>query len=139
MRLDKFLIGFLVFSLIITVGVLMISDVNTEYELNKTTDQFDDLSGVYNVSGEMYSLSQDMKEETLEADIEGSDQSWESTIKGGYSSLRLISNSFRLVAEVANALAETIGIPVFFVTTLMVVITILIVFSIVYLVFGSKG
>jgi len=132
MRLDNFLISILLFSLFIVVGVLIQTDVISEYDVNQTTDRFTD---VYRTSDDMYNLGQNMKNDTFESDIEGTDQSWESMTKGSYSAVRFIRDSFTIVGDIMDAIAKSIGIPVIFVTFTMIILTTLIVFAIIYLVF----
>ena len=136
MRLDAFIISVLVFSLFIVVGFTIWYDVNSEYEINASTSDYED---VYNVTGELYDTARDMQGKTLDAEVEGTDQSWESLVKGTYSSVRLITGSFRVVGGMINAVARRIGVPEIFVQVAMTILLVSIVFSIIYLIFRFKG
>ena len=132
MKPDSFLIGLVLFSLFIVAGTLILQDIITNYDLNVTTDEY---RGVYNITEDMYGLSQDMKEATIEGDLEGGDESWESMTKGSYSAVRMLRESFSLVGGIADAVAKEIGIPSIFIKSLMIILTIMIVFALIYLVF----
>jgi len=136
MRLDLFLIGLVLFSAVMVSAVLMITNVSSNYDVTVDTSDFDDS---YNISGSMYDLSQDMKNKSLEAETEGADESWESLVKGSYSTIRLISDSFVFVGDIAEATAKTLNIPPFLIKLLMTVLAISIIFAIIYLVFRFKG
>jgi len=136
MRLDSFIISLLIFSLFMVVGSMMWYDVISEYELNITTDEFGD---VYNITDEIYDITRDMQGNTIDADVEGEDQSWESLVKGTYSAIRLVRNSFTIVGGIMNAMAKQIGIPLIFVAAATTILLVSIIFSIIYLVFRFKG
>ena len=139
MKLDSFLISLLVFSVFVVGGSLIWGNMIDTYDLNTTTTSVGaNFSDVYNVIDDSYDISQDMKNHTLGAEIEGSDQSWESLVKGSYSAIRLIKNSFTLVGNIMDEIAMALGIPSFFIKAGLVAITISILFAIIYLVFGFK-
>ena len=121
MRLDGLIIGLLVFSLFIVVGFTCWFDVNTEYKLNNSEG---DYKKAYNVTYELYGISRGMEDETLKADTEGSDQSWESLIKGTYSSVRLIGRSFDLMGDIGDAIQDRLDIPRIFIDVAMAAILI---------------
>lgn len=135
MRFDHFLIGLLVFSIFIIGGTFIWGDISRNYDVNTTNDSGGSFSEVYNLTDEMYDLSVDFKNETLAAEIEGGDQSWESLIKGGYSALGLIPTSFKLVGNILNAISKELGIPRFFVDGAVIALIISIVFSVIYMLF----
>ena len=75
----------------------------------------------------------------IDADVEGADQSWESLVKGTYSAIRLVRNSFTIVGGIMNAMAREIGIPLIFVYSATTILLVSIIFSIIYLIFRFKG
>jgi hypothetical protein len=138
MRIDTFMVGLVFFSLFIVVGVLIIEDGISEYELNITTDEFSD---VYDTAGDMYDIGKGMKEDVLEGEIEGGDESWESMTKGGYGAISFFRNTFSIFGQILEAFAKQIGfgddseISNVFTLTFTIILTILGIFAIIYMVF----
>lgn len=127
--------AFVIFSIFILGGVVMINDMNDRYaDVNMSDDDFGE---VYNTMDEMMGTSEDAKENTLEGDITES-ESWESMTKGGFSSLRLLTGSFGLFTDIRNAIAEKIGIPEFITDGLFILFSLGIIFSIIYMIFRFK-
>lgn len=129
MKLDEFLIGFVVFSVFIVAGVFLIGGVNTTYNYNIDTDDF---NGTYDTIDDMYSLSQEMKGDTLDADIDDQ-ESWESMTKGSYSAVRLVKNTFALFGQIAEDIAGVLNVPPFFIKFAMTALTIAVIFGVIYL------
>lgn len=139
MELDKFLIGLLVFTAIIVGGTLIIADLNSNYEFAGTNISTDEFSTVYDTTDEIYNLSQDMKDSVIGTEVE-EDATEDSMFKGVYKTLRFVQNSFSLVGDIINAIAETIGIPSFFITLALAALAIAIVFALIYIIFRiAKG
>jgi len=136
MRFDQFLIGMVAFSLIMVGGTLFWQDMISEYNTNITTDEF---SNIYNVSNEMYDISEDMRDKTLDAETQGADESWESLVKGGYSAIRLVGGGFVLVGGFAAEIQKQLGIPPFIIDFGLIVLSILIISGIIFMVFRFKG
>ena len=134
LKIDSFIISILIFIFVITSAVLISQNNIDNYGLNYTTEEF---SEVYNKSNEMYEFSQDIKEKTLDAETEGSDQSWESLIKGSYSSVRLIGMSFTIVGDIVEAISATLGLPGYIIATFMTMVTVSLIFAIIYLIFKA--
>jgi len=131
MRLDYLMVSLVVFSVIVIAGVSMVNDMNTSYNLSMDTSDFED---TYDTIDEMYNISQDTKDKTLDSDISDTD-SWESMTKGSYSAIRMLSSTFELFGNILNEISIKLGIPSYFVMFALIVLTILIVMSIVYLIF----
>ena len=142
MQLDKFLIALLIFSAVVLTGVLMIGDINNSY--NKTNDNYSDtyFTNISNKSeailDSLYSVSLDMKDDTLGADVE-EDSTEDSMFKGSFSAIRLVKDSFGLVGNVMTVLEDAIGVPKMFIGLTMTAISILVIFSLIYLVFRFKS
>ncbi len=136
MRLDHFIYGTILFSLIVVGGTLMFEDMINTYDINETTDRFDD---VYNITGDLYDISQDMKNDTISGEVEGADQSWESLVKGAYSAITLVTGSFNLIGKIVDDVAEEIGVPPLFRKVAMTILLVAIIFAIIYLVFRFKN
>ena len=132
LSLDKFAIGFVIFSIFVVIGVTMIADINTNYETSIDTNNF---NSTYNVINQTYDLSQDIKDDTVDADI--SDQeSWQSMAKGSYSAVRLMTQTFNLIGAIMNDIAITLGISAVIVKFAITIISLAIFFAIIYLVMG---
>ena len=138
MRLDSFIIGILVFSVFMIGGGLVFDSVVGTYGLN-TTSNITGFSSAYDSINETYDLSQDVKDETLDAETSGEDESWESLVKGAYSGVRLVRNSFGLAYDMIHLIARQVGIPLFLVDAAIIALTVAILFAIIYLVFRFKG
>lgn len=141
MKLDAFIIGIAIFSFFIVGGSLVLNDVFDNYDVNASvTGEGSNFSSVYNTINETYELSQDIKEHTLEAELEGADESWESMVKGSYSGIRMVKNSFTLVGDILDEIAKVVGIPAWMIKFAITILTVSILFAIIYLVFRvGKG
>ena len=136
MKFENMLIGFLVFTLFIIGGIMMISDMESNYAFaNVSLNASDQFGSVYNTTGEIFSNTNDMKEKVLGKDISGTTSSWETMITGSYSAIRLITGSFRIIGDIANDIAKKIGIPEIIVTTIITVVILLVIFSVIYILF----
>jgi len=138
MRLDQFLYGILLASLFMFAGSMIFGNAVDNYGLDTNTSDAG-FNAVYDVINETYDLSMDMKNDTLGAETEGGDESWESLVKGAYSATRLIGRSFVLAGLMINYVADTLGVPEFFVQFASVAMAIAVIFAIIYLIYRFKG
>ena len=113
----------------IVTGVFIVQDINTNYNLSMSTDEFND---TYNTVDSMYDISQGMKGQTIDADI-STTSSWESMTKGSYSAIRLVANTFTLIGNIINDVAEVLPIPPYFFKFAIAALTIAVVFGVIYL------
>ncbi len=136
MQPDKFLIAIVVFGLFTITSFLIVIDLNTNYDLAIGTDNF---AEAYNTTQEINSLVQDQKEEVVgEGSTVDTDDTESSLFSGAHSAVRLMKNSFGIVGDVLNALADLFKIPAFFIGAALTVLTILTIFSLIYLIFRFK-
>lgn len=136
MQLQKYLVALVVFSVILTAGLLIIPDMNKNYaDVNMSDDEFSNISSTLDT---MYSETQQMKNHTIGGEADDT-ETWESMVKGAYSAVRLIGSSFTLVGDISNAIAKTLHIPQFIVDAAITVITIMVIFALIYLIFRFKG
>ena len=140
-KIETLLIGIIVFAVFIVSGTLMIADINTNY--NTTIGNDEDFNSTYALSNRMLSetnaTTQDMKEKMLDSDVSTTD-TISSMLKGGFSAIRLVKDSFSLVFNLINNIAIALSIPTFFVGAAFTIITILVIFAIIYLVMiGRTG
>ena len=133
MRIDHFLIGVILFSIFILGGVTIINDLNTVYDdVNMDSDDF---GGVYDQIDQTYEVSSKVKNQTMDSDISDTD-SWESMTKGSYSGVRSTAkDSFKLVGNITNAVAQEVGIPPTFIRLFMIILGIALAFAIIYMIF----
>lgn len=134
MKLENWIITFVVFSVFILGGMMLITDINTNYNKNMSTSEY---SGVYNTSEDIYNIGQGMKNDTFGGDVE-EDESFESMIKGSYSALRLVGGTFGMFKDIIDNIASEIGVPEFFVYAAIIVMIVLVVFALIYIIRGFK-
>ena len=139
MELDKFLISLLLVGAIIVTGVAMVSDADSNYDqFNLTADENTTYATVYGLSNqivnESYTISQDVKDQTLGGEVSTTDTA-ESMLRGGFSAVRLIKNSFSLIGNMFTFVAKEVGVPAYFISLALTVIVISIVFALIYLIF----
>jgi len=138
MQLDKYLIGFVVFSLFIVGSLFIVNDINTNYpNANISTTQFNE---TYNKIDETYNLQDDINDDMLDSPILGADESWSSSVKNSYTAVRTgVTGSFGLIITILQELSKTIGVPAFVITLALTAIGIAVIFSFIYLIFRFKG
>jgi len=93
MKLHQFVIGLVIFGLIVIVGFNMIGDVNTNYNLSLNDSEYGD---VYNTIDDTYDLGRSMEDSSLGSEIDD-EESWESMTKGSYSAVRQVTGGYSLV------------------------------------------
>lgn len=141
MRLDKFVISILIFSLMVMSSLLIIADINTNYAdagVNISTEKFGNVS-IYNLSSDFNDMGQNLKDKTIDGkEIDESD-AVDSLFTGAYSAIKLVVSSIEMVMDLFTAIAMEIGLSEgaasllsgFLLAALMIII----VFSIIYLIF----
>lgn len=134
MEIPKFLIGILVFTAIVLGFTLIIGDLNNSYQgvgANVSTSDFGD---VYDTTDELYNISNDMKNSVLGGDVD-EDSTEDSMFKGAYKAVRFTRESFGLVGDIINSIANVLPIPAPFVALALTAIVILVIFAFIYLIF----
>lgn len=135
LTVPQFLIGMLIFSVVLVTGVGMINNLNDNYaEVNMSTDKFAD---TYDTIDEMYNFSREQEGKVLDAEISDS-ESWESMTKGSYSGIRMVKNTFKLFGDVINNIVGELSIPGYFVIFLFAGFLIWIVWKIIAMIFRFK-
>ena len=141
MQLDKYLVSIIIFMVLVLSMALVIPDINQNYE---GVDGFEAMdSGInesyYNVTA-MYDTGAAAKEKTLGGEISDTD-SLDSMIKGAYSSIRLVSSSFKITGDIVDDISSEVGIPEdsYFRLAAKASILIMVIFSLIYLVFRFKS
>lgn len=138
MKLESFLIGFIIFSVFVVAGVFIMADINTNYEgiieSNLSTSEF---NSTYNTIDTMYNISQAQKEQVIGAELEETNVI-DTSYKGAFSAIRLIRNTFSLLGNIINDVARVIHIPSFFVKFALAGVTILVIFGIISIILRFK-
>ena len=151
MRIDHYLVAFMVFSVFILGGLFIIGNVDLNYDVGISTDNFNKLGGAIDgttnstesysdltMANSLYNNSQTIYEQTLGGEIETT-ESWESMTKGSYSGTRVgVTSSFSAASNLLFNVADAIGIPPFFVTAALVILTVMLIFAVIYLIRGFK-
>lgn len=129
-KLEKIVFGLLLFSLILVTGVLIISNLNTNYNSGIGMDQYD---GVYNTINDTYDMSQSMKNDSLINAEFTTAEDWQGSVQGSYKAVRTMKDAFAIIGNILNQVAATIGIPSFMVKFALTGFTLFIVFGVIYL------
>ena len=143
MRLDPFVIAILVFSTFIIGGTLIIGDFNDHYEefgANLSDENFDErYSKLSNLTG----FSDDVKSEVLEGssgELAESETEETSMIIGAYKGIKLVWGILGIPGDiVGDLLQEDFGINPIFGDLATIAFSIIILFSIIYLVMRYRN
>lgn len=132
MRIEQFLIGFIIFSAVILTMTLFMTDIDQQYDQVNLTSTVDEFGPVFNTTTDIYNITTDMKENTFGKQIENQN-ALESVISAGYSTLRLMRNSFKLFGDIIEAIWVKIPFPSYFITMAITVFAILVTFALLYI------
>lgn len=128
-EIDKWIISFIVFGLFITTGILIITDLKTNYNPTMNTSDF---SNTYETIDEMYNISKQMKDKTVEQDI--SEESFASTMwRNSFLALKQLTNTFSIFDAVSKDIGAKLGIPEFFITAAFSVVIIMVIIALIYM------
>lgn len=133
-KFDSMLVGFLIFTLFIIGGTVMMLDMNSSYKeagVNLSTAAY---ANVSNSTKTMFGIAEDADDKMFQGDISDTD-SWESMTKGSYSTVRLVKGSYELFKVTSTVVANEVGVPAIIVRIAYIVFVLVIVFSIVYMIF----
>ena len=133
-KFENVLIGFLILSIFVIGGTLMMVDLNInygEYGVNISTDKY---GSVYNTTADVFGIAKSADEKSFQGDVEEV-ESADATIRGSYSTIRLISGTYNLFYAIITTVAQELGIHPALVTAAYSAFVLVIVFSLVYLVF----
>ena len=122
--------GMLIISVFVIAGVAFISDLNTNYDLDMSTDDF---NATYNRIDEVYNLTKDINDRSLKAEIP-TENTWETIVKAPYTAIRFITDLFPLYGIMIQELADAFNIPKTYVNVGFVALMLTIIFSIMFFV-----
>ena len=138
MKIESFLIGFVIFSLFIVGGVFIIRDINTSYagilDENISTSDF---NNTYNTIDKMYNISQDQKGEVIGGELESGSVS-EAAYQGTLTAVRMVRSTFTLMGDIIQDISSTLGMPPFFIQSALTALTIIVIFGIVTIILRFK-
>lgn len=141
MRFDSWLIGLLVFSMLVVTGMLVMADLHDNYteidfseDLSKFDERLNQTNEIDSTTSGMRCALFDTESCTTSSGLD-SDNIEESLFKGGFSSISFITGSFSIFGNIVDAITEELGIPAYFKTIAMVAITILLIMAAIYLIF----
>ena len=137
MRLDSLLIGIAIFGMFATAGIIFMfgqgqeNGYFTNYYANISDTNFNDMNSKVR---DVYNISDEIKTDLMEQDITTT-SNWESLTIGAYKTFKTMTGSFRLVGEIINNISLTIGINSIFSKFAMIILSISILFAMIYMLF----
>ena len=144
MKIDQLLIGLVMFSLFMVMGALIFNDIHTNYELdddktlfNGTTNKTD-RNSIYNNIENISQTTEEMKNNTIGGTKITGITAVDQLFAGAYNTIKLIGNSFQLISQLIENIANEINAPPIFVTVIFVAVTLTIIFTIIALIFRFK-
>lgn len=134
MRIEKLIVAVALFSLFMISGIYIWGDVITNY--NVITNTSNDFGSVYDKINETFNVTESAKEDALNTKLDGADTVWESMTGGGYTGVRDTTlSSFGIISAVFTSIAKTLGVEPYILRFALVILTIIVVFSVIYLIF----
>ena len=127
MLFREILIVLTIFSAIIAAGSIFISDMGTNYNVNLANESFNE---TFNKMSEMQEFTYDMNETIANAEpsvIGGVDIIW----KGIWGMIKTIFYALSTIVSIVYNLAAEIGLPGWFVSTVLIIIITVIFFLVV--------
>lgn len=139
MRIEAFLIGFILFSLFIVTGVFIINDVNKNYtDIMEENISTSDFNNTYNTIDNMYNISQGQKEAVIGGELTEGDIT-ESSFKGTITAIRMVRSTFTLIGNIITDIYNTLGVPSFLIKFALTILTIAVIFGIITIILRFRG
>lgn len=132
-NLFHFVGGFLVFSLVVLGGVMMINDFATNYPQGNLTD--DDFGEVYDTINATFDITSAVSNNTLGSDIDDTN-AIESMTLGSFKAIKQVWQMFGVLGDILTAVQVKLGVPEFIVKIGLTLASLAIIFTIVLLVMG---
>lgn len=129
LELDKWVISFIVFGVFITGTLLVIGDLQTNYNPAMNDSEFSD---TYETIDDTYEISQEISNRTLGSDVED-EGVLESIVKGAFLAVKQIKNTFTIFINVLGDLADSLQLPSFLVNAAIGVMILAVIFALIYL------
>ena len=132
-KFEQMLIGFVLFSMVFVTGMFVVQDLSNTYNLELDSTQFND---TFNTIDNMYDLTSEMKNNTFASELEGDEKTIDSMYGGTFGTVRLVRDSFGIIGSLINQAALIVGIPAWMTVMFIIILTILIVWGVIYFVRG---
>ena len=125
------------FILVTCIG-LYASQINI-YDLNFTVDgEGVNFTGVYDKINESYDLVGDIKDSTMDTEMESGDQVIDSGFRGGVKAVRLAYGSVGIVGAILNAVTGQLGLFAWILTFFVTIISGMFIFGLIYMYFRYR-
>lgn len=130
MRLDTFIIGFLLCAFMLLGGLLILKDQGSKYGVGVNETLIGDVEGLLNV---VNSNASNIKDDTLAEEVT-SNRAWDNIVNQAkaYQGITKIWQFIKLPMQLINKLAIVFFIDKIFINIIAVIILIAITFSIIY-------
>lgn len=129
MELDKWVITFVIFGVIVTGSLLLIGDLQTNYNPGMNDSEFSD---TYETIQDTYELTNSTRDTLFSSEF--SDESaLETIVKAAFIAVKQVSNTFTMFVDVLWELAGALGVPSFFIWAAISVMTIAVVYALILL------
>ena len=139
MKLDLFAVSIIVFYVIVVAGVMMVVDVNSNYDDVdiSITDYISDTSNLAQAN-DTHELADSMHGQVLGSEV-GSDTLEDAMFKGGFSATRLVTSPISMTNKIMNQIGTQLGIPGIFLKFAFTALTIMVIFAVIFLIFRIKA
>ena len=137
MKLDSLLIAIAVFGMFTTAGIIFMFGQGTEngyftnYNANISNANFNNMNSKVR---DVYNISDQIKTDLMGQDITTT-SNWEGLTVGAYKTFQTMIGSFRLVGDIINNISLSIGINPIFSNFAMIILSISIIFAMIYMLF----
>lgn len=128
MKLENYLIGLVIFSIVIIASTAMLGGLHTTYSFPIETQS----AGIYSKLNETSTLSQEIGESVRGTKINEA-SGWEVLASGALSAIKMVLTNFIIVQSLITDISLAIGIPAEIYTAIITIILIMIVFAIINL------
>jgi len=133
-RFESILIGFIVFALVLTGGILILSDLNSNYGFDGVNISVEEYTGLNESASDIFRITDSADDKVFHGDTtEGTAE--DATIGGAYSTIRLITGSYALFQNVTTIVGNEVGVSPILIKAAFTAFTLIIIFSAVYLIF----
>jgi len=136
MKLDSFIVSIVLVAVFISAGFFVVADLNHTYSadgVNISNADFDVLeSQAEDHLNTSYDISKDMQDKAFGEEITVLD-AISSVVKGSFSAVRQVANTFGMLFSMVGTVADALGVPSFFVTALITIVVVLVIFAVIML------
>jgi len=135
MKFDSLLISFLLIALVSFCCITIIGDMNSKYAFAGVNVSNDSFGKIYQNITKISQIAEQANNQTLKAEIEGGSTSIDSMIRGTYTALRLVGNTFGLFNGIIWSISDALGIPREIIVIFIAMFIITVIFALIYMIF----